>query len=217
MTIKIVLISDTHDCYPRVPDGDILIHAGDLTMRGTHQQISQAGNWLRSLPHKHKVVIAGNHDFLFERNQAQALEALGDGICYLENTGVTLERLRIWGSPVQPWFYDWAFNVQRGEAIRKIWDRIPHGLDILITHGPPFGILDQVSPYQDTEHLGCKDLLGAVYEKNPRIHVFGHIHGGYGFQFSPLTETKFYNAAFLDEQYRPTHGGGTWVVDLEPK
>jgi predicted phosphohydrolase len=213
--MRIVLISDTHDQYPQVPCGDILIHAGDLTMRGDAASIVKAGDWLRSLPHKHKVVIAGNHDFLFERNSGIALEYLGSGIYYLENTGMFLEGLMIWGSPVQPEFCNWAFNVERGEAIRKYWDKIPYDLDILITHGPPRGILDQTVPHRHTEHLGCDDLLMAVREKKPRVHVFGHIHGGYGKHVSPVTKTQFYNAALLNEMY--VWANAPWIIDLEPK
>lgn len=208
--VRVVMISDTHGMECDVPDGDILVHAGDLTMTGTSGQIERAGNWLRSLPHRHKIVVAGNHDWKFERNQAQALFALGEGFHYLENNGVELEGLKFWGSPVTPWFYDWAFNVRRGADILEYWNQIPSGLDMLITHGPPRGILDQASPKMNTEHCGCDDLLLAVKEKKPKVHVFGHIHGGYG--QAVVGETAFYNVSIVDEAYKVAHK--PWWTDF---
>jgi Icc-related predicted phosphoesterase len=209
---RLVLISDTHGLgRPFIPDGDILIHAGDLTMMGRTYQIEDVGNWLRSLPHKHKIVIAGNHDWLFERSRFDAVNALGRGIIYLENSSVTVEGLKFYGSPVTPWFNDWAFNIRGSTAIRPFWDAIPSDTDVLITHGPPIGVLDQVSSLGNTEHLGCGELLMAILRIRPKIHVFGHIHGGYG-----RHETKFgtvcYNASMSDESYKLVHK--PWVVDL---
>jgi Icc-related predicted phosphoesterase len=199
--VKLILISDTHGFEPKVPDGDILIHAGDLTMNGTYNQVAKAGTWLRSLPHKNKIVIAGNHDWLFEKNLPDARAMLGPGIHYLENSSTTVERLKIYGSPVQPRFFDWAFNVDRGAKIKAYWDMIPDNVDVLVTHGPPRGILDQANPARNTEHCGCDDLWDAIHRIQPRIHVFGHIHGGYGKQETKF-ETMCYNASVVDEAYR---------------
>lgn len=208
--MRLVLLSDTHERDIPIPDGDVLIHAGDLTMRGTYRTIAQAGAWLRSLPHKHKIVVAGNHDWLFETNRQKALRALGSGFIYLENEGATVEGLRIWGSPVTPTFYNWAFNVYRGPDIKKYWDAIPQNLDILVTHGPPRGILDQAFPERVSENLGCDDLLKAVQNKKPRIHVFGHIHGSRG--VSIAGETTFYNASVVNESYRVKYT--PWIVNI---
>src|SRR5208282_1908879 len=166
--MKIVMISDTHGFKPTVPDGDILVHAGDLTMRGSKTQVEDAGKWLNSLPHKHKIVIAGNHDWLFQKDLSLAKDLIaGDGVEYLENSEVWVEGLKFYGSPVQPWFYDWAFNVPRGEAIREYWNRIPADTDVLITHGPPRGILDQANAKLNTEHCGCDDLYEAIERVRP--------------------------------------------------
>jgi Icc-related predicted phosphoesterase len=153
------------------------------------------------------VCIAGNHDWLFERNQKAAIEALGPGITYLENSGVEIEGLKIWGSPVQPPFMNWAFNVPRGPEIRKYWDKIPVGTDILITHGPPKGILDQSNAALNTEHCGCEELLLALHRVKPPIHVFGHIHGGYGLQDVRHGRDRYeatfcHNVSVVDEAYR---------------
>lgn len=211
--MRIVLLSDSHEQNGKiaVPEGDVLVHAGDLSYQGDYYSIAEAAAWLRSLPHKHKVVIAGNHDWLFERKPGEARKLM-EGLTYLENESTTIEGIKFWGSPITPRFYDWAFNVDRGPAIRKYWDAIPEDTDVLITHGPPRGILDQVTPTGDV--LGCADLLEVVVNRvKPKVHVFGHIHGGYGEWGSPLKGIKFYNASVVDERYRLTNK--PWVVELE--
>lgn len=210
---KIVLISDTHSLHAgvKIPDGDILVHAGDLTMMGRMNEIAGAGLWLRSLPHTHKVVVAGNHDWMFQKNLTMALQLLNNGISgegqgkilYLEDGVAEVAGLKIYGSPWQPTFNDWAFNLDRGEAIKHKWDLIPEGLDILITHGPPIGILDQIDAQLGSEHLGCEELMAAVERAKPKVHVFGHIHGGYG--QSRHANTLFVNAAICNEAYKPVN------------
>lgn len=209
--MKIVMISDTHGKSPAVPDGDILIHAGDLTMQGRPEEVYDASRWLKTLPHKYKIVIAGNHDFLFEQYPAEAENMLGEDVHYLNNSSTLIQGLRIWGSPVTPWFCDWAFNVERGEDIRAYWAQIPENTHIVITHGPPRGILDQAAPHKNTEHLGCDDLLMRIKEIKPLIHVFGHIHGGYGC-YRDSNGTEFYNASILNEAYQISNE--PWVVSL---
>jgi Icc-related predicted phosphoesterase len=168
--------------------------------------------WLQSLPHSHKIVIAGNHDWLFERQKKQAIELLKadyPNIVYLEDSGIEIMGLKFYGSPWQPWFYSWAFNVTRGQ-LHKYWDLIPSGLDILVTHGPPMGILDQAAAHLGSEHVGCAELITAVERTKPKIHVFGHIHGGYGKR--QYGDTAFYNAAAVDEAYRPVNK--PWILDI---
>ena len=200
--MKLVLISDTHSMHDKVklPDGDVLVHAGDLTGMGTVAECQQALNWLDKQPHKHVVFVAGNHDFAFERKKEQ-LDFWR--LTYLENSSITIDGKVFYGSPVQPWFMDWAFNVQRGPAIKKYWDMIPTGVDVLITHGPPAQILDQSAPHKNTDHLGCDDLLSRVLQVKPEVHVFGHIHGGRGHK--NFEGTNFYNATVVDESYRVVH------------
>ena len=221
--MRIVFISDTHDQHDRmlapIPDGDILIHAGDATMMGRINEIAAFGAWFRNLPHKHKVLVAGNHDWLFEKNPELAIQLLnngilninrGDDVVYLKDSGAEIAGLKIYGSPWQPTFYDWAFNLDRGEPIKAKWDLIPEGLDILITHGPPMGIHDQITPHMGTEHLGCEELMKAVERVKPKIHVFGHIHGGYG--KTPYVYTTFVNASICNEAYKPVNE--PIVIDL---
>ncbi|MGH9368132.1 MAG: metallophosphatase domain-containing protein [Thermoanaerobaculia bacterium] len=208
--VRVVCLSDTHNCQGRfeVPEGDLLVHAGDLTGRGTVPEVAAASRWLASLPHPHKIVVAGNHDFLFER-EAPLARSLVTGAVYLEDSGVGAAGLSIWGSPWQPWFYDWAFNLPRGPALREKWARIPEGLDILVTHGPPAGILDVTAA---GEAAGCEELADrlASMRRPPRLHVFGHIHEGYGVVRAP--RTTFVNASVCDVAYRPINR--PIVIDL---
>lgn len=222
--MKIVCISDTHLRHDfEIPPGDLLIHAGDLTLSGTSNEIRRVGQWLQELPHPYKIVIAGNHDFLFEKDGMQAEGLLGSsprGLVYLDDSGIVVEGLKIWGSPWTPRFYNWAFQLDPpnrplllnrigmpGRDAKEHWKKIPPDLDILVTHGPPLGILDQVGEVvggkeQPFEHVGDPDLALAVKKKKPRHHIFGHIHSGNGEEI--LGPTHFVNAAICDEAYRPT-------------
>ena len=226
--MRIVLISDTHGHNSiRIPEGDILIHAGDLTPSGQIGEIAAASKWLGSLPHHYKIAIAGNHDLQFERSPIEATSLLRSaGVIYLQDTSTSVEGLSIYGSPWQPEFMHWAFNVPRGE-LAKYWNQIPNGLDILVTHGPPYGILDQrvppgvrrLAPWEDEEpfagsdHVGCEELLAAVQRTKPRVHAFGHIHRGYG--TTQNDHTTFYNASVCNEDYEPVHK--PWIIDLDAR
>jgi Icc-related predicted phosphoesterase len=199
---RIVCLSDTHNCNGQinVPDGDILIHAGDATIRGTRDEIVLFNEWFANLPHRHKIFVAGNHDWLFETNPAKAERLLDEKIIYLRDSFTVIENRKIYGAPWQPRFFDWAFNLNRGREMAEKWKLIPKGVDILITHGPPNGILDQ-TPQGD--FAGCEELRGKIEELRPKAHVFGHIHCGYG-----TTErfgVKFINASNCDESYEPTN------------
>ncbi len=199
--MRIVCISDTHNLCEgmSIPEGDLLIHAGDLTRRGSLSEVARAHGWIAGLPHPHKVVIAGNHDYAFEREPAEA-RALMTGVTYLEDEETAVGALRIYGSPWQPWFCDWAFNLRRGPAIRERWEMIPAGIDVLITHGPPVGHGGRTVRGGDA---GCADLLDAVRRVRPQLHVFGHIHEGYG--RTEADGTVFVNASSCDVFYRPIH------------
>ena len=206
---RLVLISDTHSLHseiPSIPEGDILIHAGDLTSRGKLNELPEVRAFFDSLPHQHKIVICGNHDFCFE-HESQAARARLSNVTYLEDAGTVVDGLKIYGSPWQPWFHDWAFNLPRGEPLRRVWAQIPSDTDILITHGPPAGILDTV---ESGLQVGCEDLLARVTEINPKLHVFGHIHEAYGIKIQG--HTTFVNASICDIHYRPINA--PIVIDL---
>ncbi len=202
---RIVCLSDTHNANEQiaVPDGDILIHAGDATITGTFDEILKFDKWFANLPHKIKIFVAGNHDWLFETNNSYARALLSRNVIYLQDSFIEIEGLKIYGSPWQPRFFDWAFNLNRGAELAEKWKLIPNDTDILITHGPPFGILDEVPRQFWVENTGCEELIKKVEEIRPKLHLFGHIHCGYG-----TTEkfgVKFINASNCNESYEPSN------------
>lgn len=223
--MRLVCLSDTHNQHKRirVPDGDVLIHAGDGTGNGEFRETAAFLCWMDSLPHHHKIMVVGNHDWTFQRDPDIAGLLLADhpGITYLQDSGYEIGGLKMWGSPWQPWFMNWAFNLPRGPRIRERWNLIPMDTDILITHGPPHGVLDQVvhepaggwdPGLGRPEHLGCEELAIRLHAVRPRLHVFGHIHGGCG--HLERNGTLFVNASICDELYRPTNPAV--ILDLEP-
>jgi Icc-related predicted phosphoesterase len=198
--MRIIFLSDTHNClnYIKVPDGDLLIHCGDSTMQGTIDELKRFNAALERLPHQHKVVIAGNHEFIFE-SQPDVGRSLLTAATYLQDESVTISGVKIYGSPWQPEFGGWAFNLPRNSpAITKVWDKIPGDTDILVTHGPPFGILDKTA---GGDPVGCEVLRDRLKDIHPRIHCFGHIHHSYGEKV--VSGTLFINAANANEMYQP--------------
>lgn len=208
--IKIVCISDTHEQHRdlKIPEGDILIHSGDFTYKGSLSACGDFNNWLGELEFKHKIIIAGNHELGFNRLSKEIKDNLFSNAIYLEDSGCQLEGINFWGSPRQPFFYDWEFNFPEndgGQVAKKIWKLIPENTNILITHGPPFGILDEViRTYNSKENTGCPYLRRRIEKlDNLKYHIFGHIHEQYGvLQDEKIT---FINASILDDNYKITH------------
>lgn len=179
--MKIVCISDTHGMHRqvKVPDGDLLIHAGDCLGQGTLDDLEDLNDWFGSLPHQHKILIAGNHDWCFQ-DEPEESRVLLTHAHYLQDSGLELEGLRFWGSPWTPVFFNWAFNLERGPELAERWERIPEKLDVLITHGPAAGILDTVPSGTGDISVGCEELARVLESRPPRLHIFGHIHESYG-------------------------------------
>lgn len=201
--MRFVLLSDTHLRPVDVPSADVLIHAGDFTMDGTFTEVSRFNAWLAGVETRERIIIAGNHDRVLQSKSRRARALLSD-CTYLKDNDVEIGGMRIYGSPWQPWFYDWAFNFPKaddGRFARAVWEKIPLDTDILVTHGPPHGILDQVGA--NTPHLGCSALRDRVRIVRPKLHVFGHIHGGYG-TFRDGS-TLFVNASICNESYDATN------------
>jgi len=174
--MKIVCIADTHSFHDDIdmPEGDVLIHVGDMSQRGRLEEITQFNKWLGTLDYKHIIVIAGNHDWFFEQQPYLARELMTN-CTYLLDEEVIIDGLKIYGSPWQPWFCDWAFNVRRGLAIAEKWARIPDDTNILVTHGPPYPIMDLT--YYGKEHVGCRDLSYRIKQLDHlNAHIYGHIH-----------------------------------------
>jgi len=198
--LKAIFISDTHGKHERLelPEGDIILHAGDVSKRGTEDEIDSFLAWFDGLYYKHKVFIAGNHDFYFEQASKEEIKnKIPEGIHYLDDSGIEIEGVHIWGSPISPWFFDWAFNRKRGEDIRKHWELIPRNTDVLLTHGPPFGILDTTVADMN---VGCEELLKVVKQIKPKVHAFGHIHEAYGVE--EKEGTTYINASVLNVNYK---------------
>lgn len=197
--MKIVCISDTHGKHKelKLPEGDMIIHAGDISGMGRLHEITNFLAWFVELPYQYKVFIGGNHDYLLEDQPSVFKALIPDNLIYLENSEVEIEGLKLWGSPITPRFFDWAFNCDRGEKIKQYWDQIPIDTDILITHGPPLGQGDKT---QRGEMVGCEDLLIKIQEVQPKYHIFGHIHEGYG--ITNFKNTTFINASVLDFNYK---------------
>lgn len=216
--VRLVCLSDTHTFGKqiRIPDGDVLIHAGDLTLRGTEHETNAALAWLESLPHKLKIVCAGNHDWFFDPKAPRRFQSWSlyrhhtitqllekfPTLNYLQDSSLIVDGLHFYGSPWQPWFNDWAFNLPRdGVALTAKWAAIPPDTNVLVTHGPPFGILDRV---QSGEHVGCAKLLQRLNElMQLQVCIFGHIHEGYGRE--QRDSVQFVNVSICDAQYRPVN------------
>lgn len=203
--MKLVLISDTHGFHDRIriPNGDVLIFAGDLGGWGTLTEVESFARWMRHLPHAHKIVVAGNHDWAFFK-PSQKWRARGmladNGITYLEDSGVNINGINFYGSPWTPAFFNWAFMYPRNsEMAQETWKKVPDNTDVLITHGPPRDILDDA--YSEP-HAGCDNLRVAVLNRiKPMVHVFGHLHNGYG--MAEIGGTTFVNAAICNDGYDP--------------
>ncbi|MFO0547090.1 MAG: metallophosphatase domain-containing protein [Polyangiaceae bacterium] len=209
--MRLVLLSDTHRQHDaiRVPPGDVLVHAGDFCGHGTVKQAEAFADFVVRQPHRYKVVIAGNHDRCLEMDPelGPRLFPKERGCHYLFDSGVVLDGVRFWGSPWQPWFLDWAFNLQRGAPLRAKWDLIPSKTDVLVTHGPPHQVRDRC---EDGHLAGCEELALALQRVQPRVHVFGHIHEGYG--VTRVESTLFCNASICTLAYTPSNP--PLVVDL---
>jgi Icc-related predicted phosphoesterase len=233
--MRITLISDTHTKHDELmwdendlPGGDLLIHAGDLMNSGYNSNdITSFCKWFNELEqYDHKVFIAGNHDRKFEDKPEQAMEIVNSykWIDYLQDDWIivgdgdphdpNVQTAKIYGSPWQPEFYNWAFNLPKGgPGLMSKWEAIPKDTDILITHGPAQGHLDMSGPPYNEPNLGCALLREKLDEQPPKIHVCGHIHGGYGYKFH--NGTHYFNASILNERYEYVNKPVTF--DWDPK
>lgn len=233
-------MSDSHSLHDRLvfnlqdfindKDENVLIHSGDCTNMGTDEEIKDFLRWFCDLEmFDKKIFIAGNHDFGFENinkipyhsNQIPEVVKMLDpkvlekhNVVYLEDNSyvfnsVTLKRkIKFYGSPWQPEFFNWAFNLPiNGNELKSKWKQIPKDTDVLITHGPPFGLLD-LTP--DFISVGCSLLRDRIFDVQPLLHNFGHIHNSYGETFH--NGTYFVNSSVCDEKYVPKNK--PIVVDL---
>jgi predicted phosphohydrolase len=228
--IRFVCLSDTHSTIENlrsfVPPGDVLLHAGDFTELGFPKEINEFNYFLGKLPHKVKVVIAGNHDLTLdddlvthkrqelnmrfdvktkifedylEKLKVKSSRELLTNCIYLLDSHIHVCGIKIYGSPWQPEFGGWAFNLPRGAACLDKWNKIPEDTDILMTHGPPIGYGDLCFSKQ---RAGCVELLNIIQTRvKPKYHLFGHIHEAYG--MTTDGQTVFINGSNCTLRYKP--------------
>jgi Icc-related predicted phosphoesterase len=192
--MKLVLVSDTHASHDLldVPACDVLVHAGDFTRHGTIDESIAFFRWLGSAPARAKIVTAGNHDTAAaEQPELMRDLAREHGVTWLIEEGAEVLGLRVWASPLSPRHGDWVFQEERGAPSARRWT-FPAGLDLLVTHAPPHGVLDRIIHGDD---VGCEALLEAVRARPPRLHVFGHVHEAHGEASLPDVPTRFINAS----------------------
>lgn len=207
--LKIVAISDIHCRQEEViiPECDILISCGDYSFRGTSHEVKMFHQWFNKQPARYKISVQGNHEKgvekYFDLSKKVAEEACPD-VYFIDEGLIEIEGTKIWCSAITPFFCDWAWNRQRGEEIKKHWDRIPLDIDVLVTHGPPKGILDICYDWDMVtvrDRVGCEDLWNKILElKQLKHHFFGHIHGSYGHK--EFNSIHFWNVAICDERYQ---------------
>lgn len=223
MRNTITFISDTHTLHNRIDmplHGDIICHTGDFSNRGFFFNIDDFLNWFSDLDYDYKIMIAGNHDTSVETKSEEFLSKIPDNVIYLENDFTIVNGIKIWGSPVTPTFgVGWAFNRDRGEDIRRVWDGIPGDTDIVLTHGPPHGFGDKIlrpDPGEDP-HRGCEELLAAIHRLNPCIHAFGHIHEGRTVYHDMENDIAYINSSIVDSSLKPVNNPIHVGVDSETK
>jgi predicted phosphodiesterase len=218
--MKLTFLSDTHSKHKHIPidhfiGGDILLHSGDISSGGYEYELYEFVKWFDSIPgYTHKVFIAGNHDWGFQKYPTYVWNLMDEfpNVTYLQDSSVVLDGVKIYGSPWQPEFYNWAFNLPRnGEELEYRWSRIPDDTDILLTHGPAYGYVDSVMG--EFKSLGCEKLINRILEVKPLIHACGHIHTGNGIMTNEWT--TFINSSVLCERYYYAYMPYNIEVDFE--
>ena len=207
--MRIVFFSDTHRKhgildYSLFEGADVVVFSGDMSGRGQKHEIEDFLVWYSAMPIEKKIFISGNHDFFWEKTDELDIKLFLEnrGLIYLNDSEVVIDGIKFWGSPITPFFHNWAFNRLPGDDIEKHWSLIPNDVDVLITHGPPYGILDEVNNSYSSD-IGCPQLMKKIEEIKPQAHCFGHIHEGYGKVI--WNETTFINSSIMDEKYEPTN------------
>lgn len=199
--MRIICISDTHERnIKNIPDGDVLIHAGDFFIGGnTLLALRNLNEDFKELPHKYKILVPGNHDWCFEDSEEEEARKIFTEGVVLINEEVTIDGVKFYGTPYQPIFYDWAFNKSDAE-LHNIYSSIPSDTGVLITHTPPYGILDTVVRTPGL-HVGSIELIKKIKNiQKLQLHIFGHIHESYG--VDKINNTTFVNASYCDVSYR---------------
>lgn len=197
--MKIVAISDSHWKLDelKVPSGDVFVFAGDWSVsNGSVADAVKFATFVKGIKCKHKIIIAGNHDFMAQNSPTLAKQLFKEaGACYLQDEPLVIDGIKFWGSPWSPEFMNWAF-MKPDYELSRIYSKIDLDTDVLITHSPAYGILDRLPQY---ENVGSHALEEAIKRVKPSYHICGHIHCGYGMEYSDCT--MFYNVSVCDDDY----------------
>lgn len=204
--MKVVATSDLHLRYDfDVPECDVFIVAGDILGNGSLTQLMDFNIWLgrQKSNFKHCLVTPGNHDKCFQTSLYTCKEILTNARIVIDEE-VEIGGKRFYLSPWTPRFGEWYWMLESPEQSKEVWDKIPEGLDVLVTHGPPFRILD-LTDGGAPENVGCmflSDRLAQMpFDKRPLYHVFGHIHHSYGRHYGGV-RTTYFNVAHCNERYQ---------------
>lgn len=222
--MRIAMISDVHTKWHNlvIPECDVLISAGDYSWRGERQIVKEYHEWLSKQNAGIVISVQGNHELWVEKNWEEAVSlvwGIDRTIQFVKEESFEWQGVKFHCSAVTPEFCNWAWNVDRGEKIKRHWNAIPDDTQVLVTHGPPWGIRDTIA--EDGENLGCKDLLNRIGSLHHlKLHVFGHIHGGSGYstrvfnwEEDPKRTVCFVNSSICDENYHAVNP--VRVLDLE--
>ena len=216
--MRIAMISDVHEQWHdlKIPECDVLISAGDYSYTGKRYVVVEFHKWLSKQNAENIISVQGNHELWVEKHWDEAsslVHEIDPRIWFVDTGHKIIDGVSFFCSAVQPEFGNWAWNKKRGPELAAHWARIPSNTEVLVTHGPPYGVLDvSTSKYATKGHLGCKDLLDKIsYLDHLKLHVFGHIHGSSGEQ--DIEGIRFVNAAICDEDYLPFNP--VRIYDLE--
>lgn len=203
--MRIVAIGDTHGFHKQIdiPNGDVLIFAGDILRYGGRKELVEFNSWLGTLPQLHRIVIAGNHDVCFEM-YPNIVRGILTNASYLQDEEIVIDGIKFYGSPWTSRFGDWAFMLDRGEGQAEKWKQIPNDTDVLVTHSPPYGILDEAMEQASNgnrylKSFGSRTLRDRLNELSLKAHIFGHIHEGHG------KEEIYYNVSICNKDYQPVN------------
>jgi Icc-related predicted phosphoesterase len=214
--MKLVIISDTHTKHAalKIPECDVLVHCGDFTWTGEFEGVCSFVRWLERQPATHKICIAGNHELTFDKNRSYDLEThqlltlnTDKSIHYLEDSSITIDGIKFYGTPWTPWFFDWAFNgitdenlaFYRGVSLSEKYSEIPKDVQVLICHGPVYDICDLSE--QDDVRTGSVEMRKLISEKltELQLDLCGHIHEARGMKV--VDDVTFVNASSLGRDY----------------
>lgn len=221
--MKIVCISDTHSLHLKmthpIPDGDMIVHAGDFTNVGRFTEILHFRDWYGKLPHKNKLLICGNHEREVSEETQTVMNVFNEAeIDLIHDETIELDGVRFFGQPRTPEFFDWGWMYQRGAQAKKIWDQVPIETDVLLCHGPPFGYGDLCPDFNNRQgpqiHVGCGDQVEMLKRTQIPFVVCGHIHESYGVHMTPWG-TVVVNASTCTSRYQPTNR--PLVIDFDLK